>query len=398
MLMNRRLRPTNRNVITIYPAWRAVLVVWVLGFWANLTGNCQEVDWLASVTDPPASFHLDRPGSLAPLLIDAMGMPITTWDGWLDERARLRQRWRRFLGPMPFRPEIRLVVLATETLSSNNPSIPSVTRQWVGYEGEPGWWVEGYLLIPQFREASVGSLPGIVALHPTTNASIDAIAGVDDTAAAKRTAKSIAKIGLNMAERGYVVFCPRCFLWQNAESFEAAVANHRQRHPNTKGMAKMLYDAMRGVDVLESLPYVDRQRIGAIGHSLGAKEVLYLMAFDDRVRVGVASEGGLGFRSTNWNAPWYLTSEIDDESFPLNHHQLLGLIAPRPLLILGGESGPGAADGERSWVLIDAALPVWRLSEEPIRLGLLNHRQGHTLSKDSFEKMAEWMQVYLRRE
>lgn len=305
MLMNRRLRPTNRNVITIYPAWRAVLVVWVLGFWANLTGNCQEVDWLASVTDPPASFHLDRPGSLAPLLIDAMGMPITTWDGWLDERARLRQRWRRFLGPMPFRPEIRLVVLATETLSSNNPSIPSVTRQWVGYEGEPGWWVEGYLLIPQFRETSVGSLPGIVALHPTTNASIDAIAGVDDTAAAKRTAKSIAKIGLNMAERGYVVFCPRCFLWQNAESFEAAVANHRQ---------------------------------------------------------------------------------------------LLGLIAPRPLLILGGESGPGAADGERSWVLIDAALPVWRLSEEPIRLGLLNHRQGHTLSKDSFEKMAEWMQVYLRRE
>ena len=53
----------------------------------------------------------------------------------------------------------------------------------------------------------------------------------------------------------------------------------------------MLYDAMRAVDVLESLPQVDRNRIGAVGHSLGAKETLYLAAFDERVKVAVASEG-----------------------------------------------------------------------------------------------------------
>ncbi len=105
------------------------------------------------------------------------------------------------------------------------------------------------------------------------------------------------------------------------------------------GMAKMLYDAMRTVDVLESLPEVDRNRIGAVGHSLGTKETLYLAALDERVKVAVASEGGIGFRSTNWDAPWYLGEAIRDEQFPLNHHQLLALIAPRPILILGGESG-----------------------------------------------------------
>lgn len=137
-------------------------------------------------------------------------------------------------------------------------------------------------------------------------------------------------------------------------------------------------------------------RIGAVGHSLGAKEALYLTAFDDRIKAAVASEGGTGFRSTNWDAPWYLGPAIRDEEFPLNHHQLLALIAPRPFLILCGESGSGAADGDRSWPLIEAALTVWKLYGEPTRIGLLNHRLGHSISRDSFERTAEWLATYLR--
>ena len=133
----------------------------------------------------------------------------------------------------------------------------------------------------------------------------------------------------------------------------------------------------------------------AIGHSLGAKEALYLAAFDERIKAAAASEGGIGFRSTNWDASWYLGEAIRDPEFPLNHHQLLGLIAPRPFLILGGETGPGAADGDRSWPLINAALPVWNLYGEPTRLGLLNHHEGHSVSEQSFERMTEWLTVYL---
>lgn len=64
-----------------------------------------------------------------------------------------------------------------------------------------------------------------------------------------------------------------------------------------------------------------------MGHSLGAKEALYLAAFDERIKAAVASEGGTGFRSTNWDAAWYLGPAIRDENFSLNHHQLLALIA-----------------------------------------------------------------------
>jgi dienelactone hydrolase len=76
-------------------------------------------------------------------------------------------------------------------------------------------------------------------------------------------------------------------LWQDVQSFDQAVTGHRQLHPSARGIAKMLYDAQRAVDVLVSDSNVDRQRIFAIGHSLGAKEVLYLMAKDQRISLGL---------------------------------------------------------------------------------------------------------------
>ena len=110
----------------------------------------------------------------------------------------------------------------------------------------------------------------------------------------------------------------------------------------------------------------------------------------------MASEGGIALNSTNWDAAWYLGKQIHETSFSRNHHELLALIAPRAFLILAGESGDGAADGDRSWPLVDAALPVHRLYRTTPRLGLLNHRQGHSIPDNAFEKSAEWLETYLK--
>ncbi len=356
-------------------AGMAVIVLSCQTLWAG------DVPWLSEVTTAPSEASAESLGRMDPLLIDASGQTITSLHDWRTHRIIIREKWLEFLGPMPEpRPPAVLQILSTEFPES-------VVRQLVRYEGEPGVFVEGYLLRPKETNKASKKRPGIVALHQTTNTSIDEIAGVSGPDAMQ--------MGLKLAMRGFVVFCPRCFLWQDAKDLNDAVAKHRQQHPKTTGMAKMLYDAMRGVDVLVSLPDVDTHRIGAMGHSLGAKEALYLAAFDERINAAVASEGGLGFRSTNWDAPWYLGKEIQDENFPLNHHQLLGLIAPRPFLILGGESGPGAADGNRSWPIMQAAMPVWRLYDKPVHLGLHNHHEGHSVSPESFERMAEWLQTYL---
>ena len=364
---------------------KGMLAAGAMSAWPRgaVAGPQRDVSWLADVQRPPAQV----PAGADPLspLLERNGTVIDTVDQWNVERARLRSAWLEFLGPMPAdRPAVKLQVLESDEAAG-------CLRQLVRYEGEPGLPVEGYLLRPPAdAENPDRKRPGIVALHQTTGDSIAEIAGVKGPV--------MQHVGLQLAQAGFVVFCPRCFLWQSTANYNQAVADFKQRHPRTLGMHKMLYDAMRGVDVLASLDgEVDARRIGAVGHSLGAKETLYLAAFDERIQAAVASEGGVGFRSTNWDAPWYLGPGIRQAGFPLNHHQLLALIAPRPFLILGGEGGNGAADGDRTWPFVEAALPVYRLTGGVPRLGLYNHRQGHSIPPEALARLKEWLTVYLNR-
>jgi len=308
-------------------------------------------------------------GGLSPLLVDKSGNPITTLSGWKKQRKTIEKKWNDYLGiikPNPHPPLLRVI-------REDQPE--GMLRQLVEYEGEPGLSVQGYLIRPQKISKP---LPGVVALH-STSYRLDYIAGFKEGAHA---------FGYKMARQGFVVFCPICFLfWKNEDmkSLELQVSQFKARHPDSKGMAKMLFDARRAVDVLVSLKEVDQHRIGAIGHSLGAKEALYLAAFDDRVKADVFNEGGIGIDFSNWDATWYLDKEI--HTFGHDHHELLALIAPKPFLLIGGES----ADGEKSRPYIEAATPIYNLYGKKENLELYNHGTGHDVSPEAEKRTYGWM-------
>jgi hypothetical protein len=315
-----------------------------------------------------------------PLLFDAEHRPITTIDAWNSRRRELENHWRRFLGTLPA-PN---TAPALSVLEEDKPD--GVIRRLVRYEGEPGLPVEAYLLRP---EGPGTGRPAAVVLHSTQNYTIRQPAGLEGPADVH--------IGLHLARRGYVTFCPRCFLWQygTAPDFgHTGVAWLRGRHPDITGMAKMLFDAQRAVDVLIAQEDVDPKRIGAIGHSLGAKETLYLAAFDSRIRASVFSEGGIGLTYSNWDDPWYLGASIGRPGFELDHGQVLALVAPRAFLLIGGNS----ADGDASWPYIEAVLPVWSLTGAPDAVGLFNHRQGHAFPPIAQRRTYEWLDWFLRPE
>ena len=344
--------------------------------------HADDVHWLLEVQQPPKEPSSFSVGTMQPVLERSDGTPITSLKDWKERRKAIQSAWETFLGPSPTFPKNNdVTVLKHETIGE-------ITRDLIRYqcEQDPDLYVEAYLLRPAKKEIGIGR-PGIVALHHTATASIDEIAGL--------SGRPALFLGPKLAERGFVVICPRCFLWQDAPSLPKAVENFRERHPQSLGMRKMLFDAQRATEILVAQPDVDPSRIGAIGHSLGAKEVLYLAAFDERIKAAVASEGGTALGSTNWDAPWYLGPQIHEKTFTRNHHELLALIAPRAILILGGETGPGAADGDRSWPLIAAALPVHRLYRATPQLGILNHHLGHYFSEDLFERSANWLEAYL---
>jgi dienelactone hydrolase len=335
----------------------------------------KEVPWLAEVQRPPDKLPADAP-QLGWLDIDIDHKPLNTPEIWQLHRRMIRDNWTQFVGLWdPPRRPIYYQFLETDRVGN-------LSRRLISYQTEPGVTVEAYLIMPR---QVVERLPAVVVFHSTVDYTIRQGAGLEGPPEAAW--------GLRLAERGFVVLCPRCFLWDDGpgvhgpQQYAERVSRHRLKHPMANGMGKMLYDARRAVDLLASLQEVDAARIGAAGHSLGAKETLYLAALDERIKAAVASEGGIGVRFSNWEAPWYLGSLPAGH----DHHELLALAAPRPLLVIGGES----ADGDRSWPYIDAALPYYRFYGGAPRLGLFNHRQGHTIPPFALTRTLEWLQTYL---
>jgi hypothetical protein len=122
-------------------------------------------------------------------------------------------------------------------------------------------------------------------------------------------------------------------------------------------MSKMIWDLSRGIDYLETLDFVDAQRIGCLGHSHGGITTLFGMAFEPRIAAGCSNCGFDTFRidgnTFRWsratallprlgfytNSPYInmsLYRAVPDSEVirtPFDMHQLLALIAPRPLML-----------------------------------------------------------------
>ncbi len=334
----------------------------------------REVPWLMEIQRPPApSSSISTP--LSPLLFDAGGA-IETLEAWEAKREAIRRWWLAFLGPLADRPHR---VPPLEVVSEER--VGSVTRQLVRYPVEPGRVTEAYLLKPASCEAPT---PGVIVFHSTVDESILEPAGL--------SVPSPKALGLTLAQRGFVALCPRNFLWRDNHTLAMRwqTLKFRCRRPGCRGMAKMLHDAVVALNLLAQIPEVDPTRLGAVGHSLGAKQALYLAAFDERIRVVASNEGGIGVKFSNWHAPWYLGRQVRAKSFRHDHHELLALVAPRSFLLLGGDG----YDGAQSWPWIEAVLPVYRLFGSPARVGLFNHHRGHMFPTEAAERIHEWFQVY----
>jgi len=367
--------------------WLADLTAVVVVCWLIQCGVCigepPRVPWLDEVQ---ASLVQSTDEQTGPhVLTTADGSPIRDLSQWQQRREEIRQWWLSFLG-LPQRDH-DLPPRTLRTLSRED--LEDVSRCLIEYETQEGWKTKAYLLYPRGYEIFSQRnkrLPGIVVFHSTTNDTIRQPAGL--------TSEKTKAFGLKLARRGYVTLCPECFLWSGGPPYDyyKQVERFRNQFPGAKGMAKMLLDAQAAVDLLVSFPGVDSGRLGAVGHSLGGKEVLYLAAFDERIRASVSSEGGIALSFSNWEAPWYLGQEIRQKEFVHDHHELVALIAPRAFLLIGGDS----ADGDKSVPFLRAAWPVYGLFGDPPALGLWNHREGHSVPENALNRIAEWFDAYLK--
>lgn len=101
---------------------------------------------------------------------------------------------------------------------------------------------------------------------------------------------------------------------------------------------KMLRDDVASVRLLKSLPYVDKDRIGAFGFSMGAHRCWMLAAFCDDVRCGVA----LSWMTTLDREERMKASDYSMAVMPMREQMDFGdigkFLAPKPMMFLSGDA------------------------------------------------------------
>jgi dienelactone hydrolase len=106
----------------------------------------------------------------------------------------------------------------------------------------------------------------------------------------------------------------------------------------TTPFAQNLWDMARCIDVLQALPYVDPDRIGACGWSYGGTITLFLSAWDERVAAALVSCAVASIASSH-RVPWNFCGSqvLPGMADELDHAALVALIAPRPLIAENAE-------------------------------------------------------------
>jgi dienelactone hydrolase len=185
-----------------------------------------------------------------------------------------------------------------------------------------------------------------------------------------------------------------------------------------------VWDVMRLIDYLETRADIDPRRIGIMGVSKGGTEAYLAAAVDPRIAAVVPIIGVQGFRWALQNNQWQarvntfappVDAAARDEGVPVDATfvrrfydrvapgiygdydagSMLALIAPRPVLVINGDSDartplPGVQEA------VAAAQVAYRAMSADDRIGLyLQPNAGHVVTPVAELVMADWFVKWL---
>jgi dienelactone hydrolase len=288
--------------------------------------------------------------------------PVRTGAEWQRRRSDIIAAMHTVMGPLPTGDKRAPL----DVQISSETDCGSYVRRAITYASEPNARTPAWLLVPKRVLAGGAAARGILCLHPT-----DAMIGHDVVVGlGGRPNRAYAA---ELAERGFVTLAPSYPLLAKYQPDVRALGY-------ASGTMKAIWDNIRGLDLLESLPYVAKGGFGAIGHSLGGHNAVYTAVLDERI-TAIVSSCGLDLYVDYYGADpqvwqpekgWcqlrYMPRLLDYagrlEAIPFDFAELIGALAPRACFI----SAP-LRDANFRWESVDkivaAARPVYALLGDP---------------------------------
>jgi hypothetical protein len=232
---------------------------------------------------------------------------------WQARRAFLRKQILSSVGLMPMPPKNALHPEIFGRIENKNYSVEKVL-----IETMPGYYLGGNLYRP-VKEAPPGGFPAIVTPHGHWD-----YGRLENSINASVPARCI-----NLAQQGYVVFA-----WDMVGYNDTVQTPHDFGTPQEQlwawgSLSLQMWNAIRAVDFVESLPGVNPERIGATGASGGATQTFLLQAIDDRIKfsapvnmISAIMQGG----GICENAPGL--------RFDTFNVEFAAMMAPRPMIMV----------------------------------------------------------------
>jgi hypothetical protein len=219
---------------------------------------------------------------------------------------------------------------------------------------------------------------------------------------------------------GYAILSPTSFQADNGAGLTAGIIGLVNKGQPRKlddwgTLRAWAWGASRALDYFETDKAVDARQVGIEGHSRFGKTALVTMAYDPRFAIGYISSSGTGgaklYRHVfgeqlenlagageyHWMGGNFLkyAGPLTPGDLPVDSHELIALVAPRPVFIgAGTTAGDGWADARGMFLAEVGAGPVYRLLGKkdlgtaefpPIEtalidgdLGFRQHTFGHT--------------------
>lgn len=266
---------------------------------------------------------------------------------WPSERQRILAGIAKVAGVPPSqRCPLDPKVVSEEDMGS-------YIRRKVSIQVQPGDRMPAYVLIPKAR---TGRVPAVICMYGTTSgAGKDVTVGISGRKPGTPPKRNPA-FAIDMVEAGFVAFAADYL--RDGERIKPGrtpydTTDFYNEFPNWSIVGKDAWDNSRAVDYLQTLDFVDPNRIGMMGHSYGGHSAIFAAALEPRIRVVVSNgpvsdflhhgahwgvpKGGRNSQSFPGLRPYVLDHNLP---LPVTFYEFTALIAPRPLLV-------GEAVGER---------------------------------------------------
>jgi predicted dienelactone hydrolase len=335
---------------------------------------------LAQDSKPTSSTHYTEHQDLSYYLrADGTRAPIPTATDWQHRRAHIVAGMEEVMGPLPH--PATPIALDVQTLEEHKED-GYIRRKIAYHTDDPTKRVHAWLLLPLPSGEGRGEgafssrsrqLPAILCLHQTTPHGKDSPVGLAD-----RPTLHYAK---ELAQRGYVTLSP------DYPSFGESKDYNFDTDAYVSGTMKAIYDNTRAIDLLQSLPEVDPNCIGCIGHSLGGHNTLFTAAFDERIKAAVTSCGFTSFHKykggdlTGWTTPRYMPLiktkyKLSPDQMPFDFAEVIAAIAPRAVFVVAPLHDDNF-DINGVHEVLNAARPIYKLLGRPENLRAVHPNSGH---------------------